>query len=242
MFMRLENNNVLKEYYARYLTDIRGLSNSSVRHYYDALNNISRRLKTLGLVQESIYEITDLARLKEIREILLSDRDFSELDRRGNNMYSAGLNNYIRFASGDVFSELSDKKTAFDTPVNREQPASIRQTVWPRSTILRTQALAMADFKCEMNPLHESFIAEKTHKQYMEGHHAIPMRLQPSFEHSLDVYANIICLCPVCHRRIHHGLISDRTDMMNKVYEDRSERLINCGINLSKQEFVSLVI
>lgn len=33
---------VLKEYYSRYLLDVRGLSMSSVKHYLDALNNISK--------------------------------------------------------------------------------------------------------------------------------------------------------------------------------------------------------
>ena len=50
-------NTVLKEYYARYLQDVRKLSRSTVHHYWDALNNISRRLKVMGLVQNDIYEI-----------------------------------------------------------------------------------------------------------------------------------------------------------------------------------------
>lgn len=53
-----ENGNrksVLKEYYARYLQEIRGLSDSSVKHYFDALNNISRRLKDKGLCHRKIH-------------------------------------------------------------------------------------------------------------------------------------------------------------------------------------------
>ncbi len=40
---------ILKTYYAKYLKDVRGLTDSSVNHYYDALNNISKRLKTKDL-------------------------------------------------------------------------------------------------------------------------------------------------------------------------------------------------
>ena len=47
---------VLKEYYARYLIEIKGVKQSTVRHYYDALNNISSRLKEKGLIKENIYE------------------------------------------------------------------------------------------------------------------------------------------------------------------------------------------
>lgn len=43
-------NPVLKEYYVRYLTDVRNLSQSSVKHYVDALNNISRYLVSKNLV------------------------------------------------------------------------------------------------------------------------------------------------------------------------------------------------
>ena len=37
-----ENRAVLKEYYAKYLKDVRKVSDSTVKHYFDALNNISR--------------------------------------------------------------------------------------------------------------------------------------------------------------------------------------------------------
>jgi 5-methylcytosine-specific restriction protein A len=91
---------VLKEYYARYLTDVRNLSKSSVKHYFDALNNISRRLKAKKLVQTDIYEIGDLKQLLQIREILFADSDFIELNERGRRMYSAGLNKWRGFSEG----------------------------------------------------------------------------------------------------------------------------------------------
>ena len=34
----------------------------------------------------------------------------------------------------------------------------------------------------------------------------IPMKKQQTFSTSLDVYANVVCLCPVCHRLLHYGL------------------------------------
>ena len=73
---------ILKEYYARYLIDVRNLKMSSVRHYFDALNNISKRLKEKNLVKRDIYEIGDLRRLLEIREILFRDSEFIELNER----------------------------------------------------------------------------------------------------------------------------------------------------------------
>lgn len=240
----IENRkSVLQEYYARYLTKVRGSSESTVKHYLDALNNISRRLKEKEIVSTDIYEIMDLQTLSEAREILYADPDFVELNTRGRRMYSAGLNNYYRFASGEGFVEskgveiASQKMKLMDMPIAPEEPHIVQRTEWGRSNILREQALAFAGYACEIDKSHESFVAEKTHKAYMEGHHAIPMNNQPQFNRSLDVYANIVCLCPVCHRRIHHGIKSDRARMMNKLYEARADRLANSGIRLSREEF-----
>ena len=113
---------------------------------------------------------------------------------------------------------------------------------WKRSGLMRNQIIVAADYKCEIDRNHSSFIAEATRKPYMEGHHVIPLSKQPSFPSlSLDVYANIICLCPVCHRRIHLGLKEDRGMLMNKIYDERADRLYNSGIRLSKEEFVRMV-
>ncbi|MCC8140121.1 MAG: hypothetical protein LIO67_07485 [Lachnospiraceae bacterium] len=76
----------------------------------------------------------------------------------------------------------------------------------------------------------------------MEGHHALPMKYQDKFSRSLDVYANIICLCPVCHRLLHYGISSEKEKVVEKIYYDRSERLAVSGIKISKSEFESLTL
>ena len=230
----------LKEYYARYLQTVRGLTMTSVRHYLDALNNISRRLISKRLVQADIYEITDLDYLESVRDILYADPEFIELNERGKRMYSAGLNNYIRFASGEDYSSLFGKMETMDIPLKPDAPVTVEQTVWKRSNILRIQTLISADFKCEIDGGHKTFIAEKTGKPYMESHHAIPMRQQPHFDNSLDVYANLVCLCPVCHRKIHYGIRTERISMIQRIYQNRSERLSKSGIHLTQSEFIDL--
>lgn len=232
----------LREYYAKYLTEVRKLKQSSVRHYYNSLNTISRLLRAKGLINDSVYEIRDLDELERIRAILYSDVEFKTLDEKGNRMYSAGLNNYYRFVSGQGFDTLKDDIVRLDTPVEAEDPIMINQTVWKRSNILKVQTLICADYKCEISRDHKSFIAEATGKPYMEAHHAIPMRLQQRFECSLDVYANIVCLCPICHRKIHYGIKEERKKMIRQVYESRGERLIKSGINLKEDVFMDIVV
>lgn len=236
----IEYQSMLREYYSRYLTEVRGLSLSSVKHYLDALNNISRRLKDKEPIKHSIYEISSLERLNYIRDVLFADSDFVAMNERGKRMYSAGLNNYCRFASGADFHETQSKMSALDVPVAAEKAIVTEQTVWKRSEILRTQAIEMAGYECEIDSSHETFMAEASKKPYMEGHHALPMKRQGEFGVSLEVYENIICLCPVCHRRIHYGVKQDRIDMAKKIYENRSSRLMKCGIYLSENEFVEV--
>lgn len=230
---------VLKEYYAQYLREVRKLSQTSVKHYYDALNNISRRLQEKGLVERDVYEITDLDYLSYVRDVLYADPDFIDLNERGKRMYSAGLNNYFRFASGEEFQKKIIV-SKMDIPLDAVEPDIVTQTIWKRSSILRTQALALADYKCEVDSSHVSFIAEKNNKPFMEGHHAIPITMQPKFDHSLDNYANIVCLCPICHRRIHYGIMDDRIDMLRRIYHSRGERLASSGIQLSCNEFIEI--
>lgn len=239
-----ENNrqSELKAYYSKYLTDVRGLSQSSVGHYLDALNNISKRLRNKNLVTADIYEIKDLDYLSKVRSILLADPDFIDLDTRGRRMYSSGLNNYIRFASGEDFTAMFDKAAQFDTPISPQEAANKEQKVWKRSSILRSQALAFANYSCEINKDHQTFIAEKTKKAYMESHHLIPISFQPNFEYSLDVYSNIVCLCPICHRQIHYGLINDRKKLLSVLFEKREERLINSGIVISYFNMLNMLI
>ena len=55
----------LKEYYALYLTKIKGLKRSTVQHYFVALNSVSKRLKDKGYVENAVYEILDLDYLKK---------------------------------------------------------------------------------------------------------------------------------------------------------------------------------
>lgn len=245
-----ENRAVLKEYYAKYLKDVRKVKDSTVKHYFDALSYISRYLKEKNLLKRDIYEVMDLKELAALKEILYKDPDFINLNRLGHQMYSAGLNNYFRFASGEfieqenvVAREMDIPMTPnalTDTPGNPSGTYMAKSKHWKRSSILRRQALAFAHYTCELYPDHVTFLAQSTYRPYMEGHHIIPMSMQASFDHSLDVYANIICLCPICHRKIHLGIKEDRKDMLKEIYDQRGGRFEKSGLMVTENEFVEL--
>lgn len=90
----------------------------------------------------------------------------------------------------------------------------------PRLAVLRFQE---TNYTCEINPSHSTFVSLATNKPYMEAHHFIPMKFQHLFIEPLDAFHNIVCLCPTCHRGIHHATIDFKSDMIAKLYEKRPE-------------------
>lgn len=234
-------DNVLKEYYKLYLLHVRGLKESTIRHYFNSIRTASRFLLEKNLIQHNIYEISDLQCLYRLRDILYADPEFIELDRRGNRMYSAGLNNYCHFAEGSGFLNAT-AVTCLDVPVE-PRPSVVRENMqWQRSNILRVQALAAAKYACEVDSVHKSFVARKNDKPYMEGHHLIPLLNQGRFEYSLDVYANIVCLCPVCHRMLHYGRKQDVEPILERFWIERCKRFKHSGLSLTEGQFMDLAL
>ena len=73
------------------------LSESSMYKYSRAIRKISNDLVKLDLVYSSLEEITDNADLTRLKEKYFSIKEFKELDKRGNQMYSAGFSRLIEF-------------------------------------------------------------------------------------------------------------------------------------------------
>ncbi len=86
--------------------------------------------------------------------------------------------------------------------------------------------MELSSYKCEQNAEHSLFLSRSTNKPYLEAHHLIPMSLQKNISVPLDTLDNIYCLCPYCHRAIHHAeetvtrniidnLVYKRPDVLN---------------------------
>lgn len=238
----MNQNYILMEYYIRYLKNVRKVKESSVAHYLQALRTVSKMLVEKGKVSNSIYEIRDVNELSIIKEYLYNEPDFINLDERGHRMYSAGLNNYFKFANGDGFSGVEDDMRVMDIEISKRERNKTVVEYWKRSSIIKAQSIKAANYKCEIDNEHATFVAKSTGEQYMEGHHAIPMKLQDNFDVSLDVYANVICLCPICHRLLHYGKDEAKETVMDKIYFTRADRLANSGIRLSRDEFKTCAI
>ena len=203
--------------FTMYLSSVRKLKDSSIKHYFDALKWISKKLKDEHRVNENIYEVHDLDTLHALQQYLMNDPEFIALNHRGNNMYQVGLNHYVAFCDGYGFNR-NINLTIFDSPISKPTAHSTVIMTSQRSDIIRFQCLAMADYQCALDASHQTFIAKSTKHPYMESHHLIPLKYQDKFEFSLDVYANFVCLCPVCHRRLHYVLDNDRIDVAKQLF------------------------
>lgn len=126
-------------------------------------------------------------------------------------------------------------------PKDRQEPVVDRggNIRFLRNPKVAIQALKKAQYKCEINDAHETFIAKSSNKPYVESHHLIPISNSAMFGYSIDVTANICSLCPNCHRAIHSATDEVKREMLTKLYEKRKERLERSGIYITLEKLLS---
>jgi predicted HNH restriction endonuclease len=100
-------------------------------------------------------------------------------------------------------------------------------------------AIVTAKYQCEIDASHKDFVSKVTGENYVEAHHLIPMEYQDDFDKSIDVEANIVSLCVGCHKKLHHATFITIKPLIEKLYDDRIDRLKDCGIELTKAKLLS---
>lgn len=132
-------------------------------------------------------------------------------------------------------SEQSDDSHEVDQKKERPEPTVNKggQKQWTRNAVTASKALMFSNYTCEMDPSHGTFISKSTNMPYMESHHLIPMAKQEDFPYDLDQLANLISLCPVCHRLIHLGKDEEKEKLLRTLFDKRRERLENIGIEIT---------
>lgn len=106
--------------------------------------------------------------------------------------------------------------------------------------ILGKLAIKKANYKCEFDCKHDTFISKRTGKNFMEGHHLIPVGFQidiwNKYSVNADCVENIISLCPNCHRAIHHGDDITKNTLIEKLYNSRKKEFKKMRLNLTIDE------
>jgi 5-methylcytosine-specific restriction protein A len=231
-----------KELFSNYILEVRGLSLSSSNHYLDSLKKISSFMITLGYDYDSIYGIDSYEELLQLKNSLINDDAFKRLNLKGHQMYSAGLNRYIEFSEGNSLNNKNNLLSLLDEPCP-VKPAIFKSEIESerRDRIIVNQVLIASNYECEINKTHKSFISKNTHQEFMEAHHLIPLNMQKEVSNSLDVYSNLICLCPNCHKLLHFGMKEDKQTVIDDLFDYRKERLQDAGLNFGKREFDELL-
>ena len=135
----------------------------------------------------------------------------------------------------DVVTTIDvDQNESFGAPEYKVEPkpqsTNVVSKKYTRDAYKAKKAIFNAGYECNIDKTHVSF-KTKSGKNYMEAHHLIPIGAQDDFNNSLDVDANIVCLCPNCHRKLHHGANIDNE--LLKLFNDRKDGLKKSGIDIT---------
>jgi 5-methylcytosine-specific restriction enzyme A len=154
---------------------------------------------------------------------------FEEDDYFNNNIDSANENS--RISQDDIKIESMSKPDK--VKINGKYS-------YIRSVSSTSSAKTRSNRKCEFDEYHTTFISKDSNLPFIEAHHMIPISLQDNFKYSLDVIANIVCLCPNCHRRIHYSIDEEKEEILRKIYLIREDELKRSEIWISYSDFLSL--
>lgn len=172
-------------------------------------------------------------------EYITSERitDLKELYRSFKQGIYVEKSNVIDISIFDGIEKIQTTEV-IDRP--QERPTNYQQgaLTYPRSHIVVANALAYAEHRCEANCTNKLFIRKNGVVTYTEAHHLVPLCFQSYFDHSLDVEANVVSLCPYCHSLLHYG--NDIEELLRHLYESRVSRLEKCGIGISFEELLLL--
>ena len=169
------------------------------------------------------------------QELLLDDNQLFEEKVSTEDKYQFSIEEELveKYTSSNELEEI---------PTEKPKPLIEKngQVKWPRSSKVAADSLKKADFLCEIDTNHKSFISNVTGKNYMEAHHLIPISKQDDFEYSLDKVANVKCICPNCHRLIHHGTSSDKKIAIEKLYNKSKVNLEKIGLSIDLETLLRL--
>lgn len=139
------------------------------------------------------------------------------------------------------YRKVGTGETLSTRNVLERQPMSLLSLThsWRRDSAVARQALSVS--KCERCGKTKTF-HKANGRQYFEAHHLVPMAMQASFAVNLDVPANVVCLCPECHRLMHHGREDEVKASLRSFFAARKDCLLTEGIARSQSRFVDVAL
>jgi 5-methylcytosine-specific restriction endonuclease McrA len=207
-----------------------GKSAKSAGNYTQALNStLTRMAEEHGIHRGDLLDVVDKTAFDSIAVQLKALTEFRELNERGKSMYSAALNNYVKYLEQldesveplpeITASEFSDyqsqvqqniERSRATDPVNRRKRLAeaaskpkrmtVQTTVYSRNADVIQEALERAEGVYEGCNAPAPFIRASDGTPYLEVHHKVQLSKGGD-----DTVENAIALCPNCHRKMHFG-------------------------------------
>lgn len=221
-------------------------SDNTISKYSSAISTISRELTDYFGENINLYNLSEPSHIDSIEQKYLSIEELREKNERGNNMYTCSLKWYKKYLEDNI------KKTFFIKDYSEKYVQTYKKKTkgkftqkdglkyWYRDRAVVQNVINLSESKCEYDDSHQYFISNKTGRNYVAGHHLIPMKFQEFFDYSIDTEANVVSLCVVCHKILHFGKFEDKVDILNVLYEKRKEKLKLSGIDINLDKLISI--
>ncbi|MGY3909629.1 HNH endonuclease [Aeromonas piscicola] len=187
-------------------------------------SNVIKALRSKRLEQSTVTDIEETTLLSLLTEIEPSSPDEDEYQSLVEKLPAVPL-----------------KPGPIEVPQKLNANAS-EKGKWSRKGSMAKSALESANFDCEVDQTHKTFTSRVTNNNFVEAHHLIPMEMQDKIKFSLDVPENILSLCPNCHSMFHHSHVVDVINLLEYFFNQRKERLIERGINITLDELVGFYV
>ena len=231
---------VLADVYYTYTDEtyyvLNGTSRYADNYKADTLREVFQALRAdgwskSGKVQRSDYSPVDLFERDGDKIAVWQEAEVGEEDQEEEELLEA-LGNHSVWTGKKEF-QYERKPRAKKPPVYKDG-----KKIYLRNGKVAVNALTHANFKCEVDEHHPTFIRKYSTIPYTEPHHLVPMKYSDQFDVSLDVEENIVSLCSNCHNQLHYG--RDSKEIIKKLYRERKELLKEAGIELSEEELLEM--
>ncbi|MEK4245296.1 HNH endonuclease [Psychrobacillus sp. FSL K6-2684] len=207
-------------------------NNINIRYYHDKIGKSRANTLREKEVKEIIYFLNNLLKIdKEVDAIGDSLVDYMyQLSNKCYELYKDELDYSIRNSK----VEKDVQCETFEKPKEKTDSGYRYQ----RNALLPPKVISLANYTCEVDREHKYFISAKTNNNYVEVHHLIPLGYQKEYTNSLDVIENMIPLCVICHKKIHHALFEEKKETLINLYYRKKDVLKNAGISVELADFL----
>ena len=231
---------------SRVITLLRNLDLFKIDEESISINPIHEK-KMDEFLQEyfSQFMRTDLTDVEIYKEFLYTVQNFN-LNLISNDAETIISDNTDDIKEDAEYTEsVTSQENIQDIPANelvnfsKEEPQVVvnkERLIIKRDAMIGVLAINNSHFKCEYDSSHETFISKRTKRPYMEAHHLIPVSQSQYIwnkKHAnVDCIENIVSLCPICHRAIHHGELDIKLSILKRLYDQRKDRLSKVGLDI----------